>query len=382
MLRSLLFAAFLSLQSLAAPAFAQDTLAPASTRYAHPDLLAQVFVGGNYRATWGRPATLRIFRLDTSMGGFTVKKLGGGMQTKSLRIEDKAGEKYVLRTVDKTVDKAMEAEGIHSTIAQHVSQDMISAADPYAAVIVPPMARALGLANVDARLVFVADDAALGEYRPLFANTVCLLERQNPVLYEGDETENTKKLVERLKESPDKYRLDEKMLLQARLLDMLIGDWDRHSDQWKWEFHKEANGLTTILPVPHDHDQALFNSNGLLIKLVRPFALKHMVALNGRNLHLVRLNKKEWSFDKVLMGHLSAQDWRDGIAGFQGRLTNEVITEGVRQLPPEVLATRGDALIALLERRRDAMGEQVMAYYRYLQGFEAGSPLRRHGTDD
>ena len=32
----------------------------------------------------------------------------------------------------------------------------------------------------------------------------------------------------------EKYTVDEKEYIKARLFDMLIGDWDRHSDQWRW----------------------------------------------------------------------------------------------------------------------------------------------------
>ena len=40
-----------------------------------------------------------------------------------------------------------------------------------------------------------------------------------------------------------------------RLFDMLLGDWDRHQDQWRWAAFKE-DGVTTYRPVPRDRDQA------------------------------------------------------------------------------------------------------------------------------
>ena len=36
----------------------------------------------------------------------------------------------------------------------------------------------------------------------------------------------------------EKYSVDEKEYMKARLFDMLIGDWDRHSDQWRWGEYK------------------------------------------------------------------------------------------------------------------------------------------------
>ena len=36
---------------------------------------------------------------------------------------------------------------------------------------------------------------------------------------------------------------------------MLIGDWDRHQDQWRWIEFKE-NGKKVYRPMPRDRDQA------------------------------------------------------------------------------------------------------------------------------
>ena len=42
---------------------------------------------------------------------------------------------------------------------------------------------------------------------------------------------------------------------RRRLFDMLIGDWDRHQDQWRWIEFKE-NGKKVYRPMPRDRDQA------------------------------------------------------------------------------------------------------------------------------
>src|SRR5205809_661232 len=97
---------------LAHCAAAQDTVvAVASRRYKHPSITERIFAGNNYRRIWAMPVTVKVFRIGEEKGGFIVKGLGGGMQTKSLHLEDKNGRKWVLRSLDKTVDKAMEVKG-------------------------------------------------------------------------------------------------------------------------------------------------------------------------------------------------------------------------------------------------------------------------------
>ena len=36
-----------------------------------------------------------------------------------------------------------------------------------------------------------------------------------------------------------KHKVDQEYILRARLFDILIGDWDRHDDQWRWGEFKE-----------------------------------------------------------------------------------------------------------------------------------------------
>src|SRR5436309_464845 len=43
----------------------------------------------------------------------------------------------------------------------------------------------------------------------------------------------TKKLFEYL-ERDARNRVDSRAFLAARLMDVFIGDWDRHQDQWRW----------------------------------------------------------------------------------------------------------------------------------------------------
>jgi hypothetical protein len=215
----------------------------------------------------------------------------------------------------------------------------------------------------------VPDDPALGEYRKTFANTICLLEKREPVLYAGDKTVDTKKMLKDLNGGKN-YRLDEKMLLQARLLDMLIVDWDRHGDQWKWGYHKDGD-VTTIYPIPRDHDQAFFTSNGLLLKMVRPFKMKEIVGLTKKTRRIAKLSRKAVDFDDVLLKDLTESDWREGIQTFQARITDTVIREGLKRLPPEVYKAQGEDLYNKLRSRRDSMPKAAMAYYKFLQKHDA-----------
>jgi len=99
------------------------------------------FMGDNYRDVWNETVELPVFDIDTEKGGLSILKRGGGMQTRSLRLEDKNGHQYVLRSVNKYVEKAL-AENMRNTFAVDVLQDGISASHPFSSVTVPELADA------------------------------------------------------------------------------------------------------------------------------------------------------------------------------------------------------------------------------------------------
>src|SRR5687767_11819798 len=80
---------------------------PASTKYMNPTLLRKIFIGTNYRREWNTPVTIPVFRLKEHRGGFAITDSGGGRQTNTLRLTDKKGNEWVLRSVDKDVEKSL-----------------------------------------------------------------------------------------------------------------------------------------------------------------------------------------------------------------------------------------------------------------------------------
>lgn len=215
--------------------------------------------GENYRKLWATPTTLNVFYIEQQ--GLKIVQQGGGQQTKSLRMVDSTGKEWVLRTVQKDPSKAL-PENLRGTVAKNIVQDQISAAQPYAPLTIPTLAEALNVPHASPQIVFVPNDPALGIYRTGFANSICIFEEREPTTIDGSKTYNTAKVLEKLQEDNDNL-IDEKAVLTARMLDLLIGDWDRHEDQWRWE--KRMDGKRSIYsPIPRDRDQAYFINSGVL----------------------------------------------------------------------------------------------------------------------
>ena len=94
-----------------------------------------------------------------------------------------------------------------------------------------------------------------------------------------------------------------KIVLKARLLDMLIADWDRHEDQWKWGTQKKG-GKTYYYPVPKDRDFAYFKSNGLIVLFASMTVLPHMHSFTNDGSALKKLSNKTWEMDAQWLNQL------------------------------------------------------------------------------
>ena len=80
---------------------ADSVLVAVGPEYDQVTGLHRFFLGESYRHIWATPVKVRVIDLSQEKGGFKVVKLGGGMQTRSLRLVDATGKEWALRTVQK-----------------------------------------------------------------------------------------------------------------------------------------------------------------------------------------------------------------------------------------------------------------------------------------
>lgn len=356
----------------------QDSVVvPASKKYNNLSPFRLLFGGKNYRKEWSTPVKMPVFHLKKHQGGFTIKELGGGQQTKSLRLVDKKGQEWVLRTTDKDVSKALEIalkNKVASSLVKNIVQDLISASHPYGSLTVPDLAKAADVIVARPQLFYIPDDPAFGEFRSIFANTVCFLEDREPTL-DQSETESTIDVMKKVFKENDHLLLQES-ILKARLLDMLIADWDRHEDQWKWGIRKKGKA-TYYYPVPKDRDFAYFKSNGLIILFASLTVVPHMHSFTNDGSALKKLSNKTWEMDAQWLNQLDAEDWKKTITNFQNQLTDSVIENAVKKIPAEIYAISGRDLIQKLKNRRNGLLEHGLRYYKFL-----ATNAYVFGTDD
>ena len=349
--------------------------ATAGRHYARHGRLYGALVGQHHRRTWAAPVAAPIFHLaDARPGGLRAGKVGGGFNSTSLGLTDADGRAYVLRTVDKDPVRAM-PQWLRGTFLVNVLRDNVSSTNPYGALAVPPLAEAVGVPHTSPRLYYVRpDDAAFRSDSLLhFRGQLAYLEEKAAVLANASDSEshktvNSQEAFAAIFKGFDQ-RIDQPALLRARLLDAWMGDWDRHAGQWNWAVSRPASPAanTTISPLPKDRDMVFYRlDDGGLGWLIGHAALRHWTTFAPRYARTADLFSNGNYLDVRGLNGLTRAQFRATAQAMQQQLTDAVISEAVRRLPPTALALEGARLMTALQARRAVLPALADKFYRQL----------------
>lgn len=330
--------------------------------YDNVGAIHRFWLGDSYRKLYNTPVKMRVMDLSKEKGGLKIIKLGGGMQTQSLRLADSNGVEWVLRSIQKYPERSL-PESLRKTIAKDIVQDQISIAHPFGALTVPTFNRALEIPHVAPELVYVGDDPLFGEYRPIFKNRPYMFEARMP--FENEKTDNTFKVIDKLLEDND-TKVDQKLTLRARLLDFVLGDWDRHEDNWRWDPEKEK-GKKTYSPVPRDRDKVYYKTSGIFPVLLSYQWLKaHLQPFSPHIRNVSHWNFNARHFDRFFLNHLSEDDWKAEVLYVQETLTDSLIRQAMLQMPDSIVKLSATELETNIQSRRDELMTTGITYYKSL----------------
>jgi hypothetical protein len=335
----------------------------ASSQYDKAGGLKRFLLGNNYRKEWNDSLNFKVFNIASEKGGLKILQRGGGHQTKSLRLEDKNGKQWVLRSINKFPAGAI-PEALRQTFAKEIVQDQISAANPYAPLTIPPLASASGIPHSNPMIVYVPDDAAFGQYQKDFANTLCLFEEREPVP-DQTKTYSTDKAIESVMDDNDNG-IDQMAVLKARLFDILIADWDRHEDQWRWV--DEKSGKDKIYyPIPRDRDQAYFVNEGFISRSAsRPWLLPYIQGFRENIPNINGLAFEERFFDRFFLNELDETSFKKIAEELVASLPDTVLQQAVNKFPSKIYASVGDRTFKTLQSRRNVLVSEALKYYRFI----------------
>lgn len=321
------------------------------------------WMGSNYRKEWTTPIKVPVVDLSKEKGGLTPTKRGGGKQTRSLRLTDPAGREYNFRSIQKFITGKTLPADLQSEAAEDIVADGVSASYPYAALSMQTLAEAADVPYLTTKVVYIPDDPQLGQYRDDFKNLVAYLEQRLPdSVKKGFDTEE---VVEKLKEDNDNTA-DQQALLQVRILDMFVMDFDRHEGQWLWGSYDKAKGKM-FYPIPKDRDQAFYINRGVFPHIIQwNWLVPQLEGLKPKAKNIRRFNFASRNLDRFFLNSLTQKDWQLAVDNFLPKMTDAVIEKALGQQPPEIKNLYADKIISILKERRKYLAEDIMDYYRFL----------------
>ena len=335
----------------------------------------QRLFGTTYRDIYYVPVEVPRIDIDTLNGGLVPYRRGGGMTTQSLHTLGGDGRLYQLRSVRKNPVQLLPGS-LEQSFAVGVVQDQFTALHPYAPLTLIPMQRAANILGNEPTLAYIPKQPALGDFNANFGNEMYYIEQRPDEDWSGSglfaDSDNIIGNDKMRKEMLGDWKVstDQRAYVRARLFDFLIGDWDRHGDQWRWAETEGPDGHPLYLPVPRDRDQVYSNFDGLLLRLVA------LMVPEARKLRPFdyRLGKAKWRGlngkwnDRFFMNKLTEEDFVAEAKHLQETISDAVIERSMLEFPDAVrnYSVEVADIDGKLKARREQLVDFAVEYYRNL----------------
>lgn len=340
-------------------------------------------LGEGWRDLWLTPTVVPVFDIGTYAGGLKVTRKGGGNQTRTLHLGTPDGRDYLFRSVNKyPVGQAMPA-AIRGTTLGDIIQDQVATLFPAGALMVPPLLEANQILHVKPSLRFMPDDSRLGEFRKEFANMLGTIElspqeddNDEPGFADSRKIKSADKFLEDV-EASRVHHLDERELFAVRLVDFLVNDNDRTTDNMRFARYGDEKSYTWR-PLPRDRDRAFSDARGWLIMyIVHPIYPK-LITFDD-DYDLAGLTFESYTIDRRLLQRITRSDAQAIAQRVQSSLTNDVLEKSIAALPREWKTKPGvvEKLRTNMRARRDRLPQVASDFYDWL-----ATEVDLHGTDE
>ncbi|MDX1543316.1 MAG: hypothetical protein R3214_05150 [Christiangramia sp.] len=346
-----------------------DSVLIAASSLYEGDIIKEFMQGENYRKAWSTPVQVPIIFLDTLKGGMKIVKEGGGKQTHSIRLRGDDGILYSLRSVTKDPQKLI-PEIAETLGLENIIVDGISAQHPYGAILAAQLADVAGVFHTHPWLVFVPKQERLGEFNEKYGNRLYLLEYETEgdknwtPLEDVEEIVETDDLQELKQEHGEQLRIDRQALIRLRLFDIMIGDWDRHAEQWGWAIQVRNDELKAI-PIAGDRDNAFFNISGVVSEI-----------LTNKNIEpLVRPFEREvdympglvYPFDRYFLLDTPEEVFIEQAKDLQNTITDEKINEAFQVWPEAISKLDKEEITLKIKSRREHLVDYAKNFHEIIQ---------------
>ncbi|WP_189702514.1 BamA/TamA family outer membrane protein [Subsaximicrobium wynnwilliamsii] len=342
--------------------------------------------GDHYRSIYSKEIEASVLNLAELPGNVHAISEGGGNQSRSIRLIDDEEHEYTARELRKSATRFIQAkikdhyvqEFMQNTIAEDIVQDFYTTAHPYAPFALNPIFDSLDIYNAEPKIYYLPKQKRLGIYNEDYGNKLYMFEA-----HAGDENKSferfgnpddiisTKDLLAEIRKSK-KNQVDEPNFLKVRLMDFVIGDYDRHYDQWRFSAFEQEDGTTLYKTIRRDRDQAFPKYDGLLLGILKIGLIdfRSMEPYDEDVDNVKWMSRYAYPLDQAFLKEIKWEDWEKQVQFIQKNLSDATIEAAFETLPE---AAQDESIIAIkkaLKARRDNLSSIAKRYYDYLMSHQ------------
>lgn len=331
-------------------------------------------MGKHYRNLYSIPISVKSTRLYDLHGG--LKLIGQLPRLHALFLEGKDEHLYMVRPLGgattflesdffKNTYDRREFEG---TYLDQFIGDAYTITHPYAFVVANKLAEQAGVSSFDSEIYYIpkhatTDTVADGtgiEDRLISIYDLKEFNTQSKFI-------DTDELLTKIQESKSFY-VNQHQYIRERLLDILIGDWNKTKESWQWYEIPQGDSLV-YEPFVADRSHAFTKVDGMLFKLMLGvFGLPGITNYDSNIKNLKKANGMGIPLDVALAARSGREVWYQEAKYIKSVLTDDVINKAFESLPQEVYITADTEIIKRnLKKRRDVIEEIARKYYNILE---------------
>ncbi len=344
--------------------------------------------GERYSKYYATKIKAKTVDLDTLYGGLVPVRKGGGHQSRSLRLKHKDGRQFVMRALKKSAEQYLQAMAFQDqfiigkfkdTPVEDILEYFYTGSHPYAPFTIAKLSDAVGIYHTNPKLFYVPKQKALKGFVDDFGDELYMIEEHTSEGHDIDgfghakKIESTDDLMEKLRKDED-YQLDARAYVRARLFDIMIGDWDRHNDQWRWAQFKTDEGKKLFRPIPRDRDQpySIMGDGALLgfaTKTVPSLKLFEGFHEEIKSVKGFTSSPKTFALDMALLSGTTRDQWEEEARFIQKNIDESVIDAAFEEFPEEVRDETVQHIKKVLLARKKNLWHTAREYFKIISKY-------------
>lgn len=339
--------------------------------------------GEFYREAYGKSMELPVVKLDTFHGGVDVLRKGDDPLYRSVIVKSNSGDYYVIKAAKKNPTQYLQnlffkdsyvENDLKETVIEELLNDLYTASYPQANGVVNTFLKTLQVNYQESEFVYLPKQLRLGNYNAFLGNEVCVIE---PLPYYNNNSQSksnkqeiisSDQIIELLRTGMT-HHVDETMYVNARLIDILVGDWSRDKNNWYWKRIPIENSFK-YEPIPINRDHAFSKFDGSIFDFARAIS-EPMNQLQDYNKPLTKKSIKWLTHSAIQLDRLFVKTnnehlWKDQAKFIQNQVSDNVIDHAFEMYPINASAEYVDQIKIALKNRRDQLVEITSTYLEIL----------------